>query len=107
MNNSYQIIIEINKGDFGLTIRYNKDLSINDIHQGRWYDFNIGIEKIMSKFIKSKNWFFIEAAMGHWVGDDFQETFPFELKRNLSEYRSDILIDKLSKTELIITIKLL
>ena len=102
MKNNYQIIIEINKFDLGLTVRYNKSLSINDIHLGSWYDFNVGIDKIMSKFIKSKDWFLIEAAMGHWVGDDFQETFPFELKRNLSEYRSDILIDKLSKTDLII-----
>jgi hypothetical protein len=104
MDNNIEIKIEVERIDLAISLCYTKEnLTLEDIQSGFWYNNEINIAQVMSPFIKANNWNLLEEAMGYWVNDDFNECFPFKLIRDINEYRTDILMDTLKKTQLIIT----
>ena len=78
-------------------------MTYEDIQCGFWYDNEINADQVMSPFIKVDNWNLLEEAMGHWVNDEFNESFPLKLIRNINGFRKDILKDIFKETHLIIT----
>lgn len=104
MNEKIEIKIEIKRIDLVISLCYIKEnLTYEDIQCGFWYNNEINADQVMSPFIKVDNWNLLEEAMGHWVNDEFNESFPLKLIRNINGFRKDILKDIFKETHLIIT----
>ncbi len=105
MAEKFEIQIEIKKTDLSICLSYIKDdLTMDDISSGYWFNEEIRLEQVMSPFFKEDTWHSILEGLSYWVNDDFDEIIPFSLVRDITEYGSDILIDPLTKTEIIFKI---
>lgn len=104
-----EIEIKIQNSKLSISIVYYKTLTLEDIQMGFWLyqepgDSQFELEQIMAPFIKIDKWHLLEEAISYWVNDDFDESFPFSLIRNLNEYRPDILNDSLNETTIYLSI---
>ena len=105
MAEKFEIQIEIKKVDLSICLSYIKDdLTMDGIRSGFWCKEEIRLEQVMSPFFKEDEGHLICEGLGYWVNDDFDEIIPYCLVRDITEYGSDILIDPLTKTEIIFKI---
>ena len=89
---AFNIVIEIIQKDLAISVSYiKKNITLEDIHSGFWYNNEIKLDQIMSQFINYDDWHVLEESMGHWVNDDFNMSLPFKLTRNINEFREGIL----------------
>jgi hypothetical protein len=106
MDEKIEIKIEIKKANLSISLSYIKEnLTLEGISMGLWYNDVIGLEIVMSPFFKEDTWHLLLEGLSGWVNDDFDEILPFSLKRDITEYRSDILKDQSNKTEIILKIR--
>ncbi len=106
MAGRFEIQIEIKKIDLSICLSYIKDdLTMDDIRCGLWFnEEEIRLEQVMSPFFKDDICNLLLEGLGHWVNDDFDESIPFCLVRDVTGYLSDVLIDPFEKTEIIFKI---
>jgi len=105
MSYTHKISIEIKNKALKINLSYNKvDLTFDDIRCGFFLKSDIQIDKIFSPFFKDEIWHLIEEAIGYWVNDDFNETFPFRIKRDLYLYNSEILKEPITSTKILLKI---
>ena len=98
LTEEFEVKIEIKRSNLSVRIIYKtQELTFEDISEGWLYDSE-HIKHLMTPFIKMDHWHLLAEAIGYWVNDDFDESFPFSLIRNLNEYRPDILNDSLNET---------
>jgi hypothetical protein len=101
MADNYIITITIYTIDVKISFTYKKEnLSIDEIHDGSWLITDYPKDKVFSPFFMDNNWYLIEEAIGNWISDDFDETFPFILIRDITEYDSEILKNPLVQIKL-------